>query len=561
MEDLIEIIENSDAKVKNKRITFKKGLLIYSAVLVVLSLIALSVLWVFLSSFQKSDSQSCAQTAVNNIDKAEWMEFLKENIYVSEYEDGEAANGIAYKTLIENNALVCSRKANECTEDTEVFTVSNGEEVFCKLQLKKDDEGAFGFNRWVFDGISPCDDRLYEHNAEKQVLFPSEGTLYINGTKVDAGETESIPCPYDVIGDNEPDYASYSFKEPWSDYEVKLNYDGGECLLEERDGGIFPFEIAKELRYDCTVTVPAGTELYIDGERATTNYITESDAAYPYLSPLELNAETAPKATVYKFTGLYTKPEIKATYNGTEISCKESEESSFLCSYSYALPFEPSEYSLLVPFDTKVYINGIELGEEYVTEKNIVYTEVSDYSELLVNPKTLCRYTVKDLLFAPEISVKDAFGTECPLTEINNNEFCCTSAPNPDKLERYDEFAKAFAVAMVEFTMEDPALISQNMSEALAFTRYDSPANQVICNSYIAFVWQKKHTLTYNSLYTDNYISYGDNAFSCDIHYDVTGVRTLDPTRIDNISGVYRIVCIDVQGKLEIVKLNVDSEE
>ena len=39
MEDLIEIIENSDAKVKNKRITFKKGLLIYSAVLVVLSLI------------------------------------------------------------------------------------------------------------------------------------------------------------------------------------------------------------------------------------------------------------------------------------------------------------------------------------------------------------------------------------------------------------------------------------------------------------------------------------------------------------------------------------------
>ena len=560
MEDLIEIIENGNGRIKNKKITFKKGLLIYSAILVVLSLIALSVLWVFLSSFQKSDSQSCAQTAVNNIDKAEWMEYLGENIYVSEYENGETAKNLAYKTLIESKTLVCSRKANECTENTEVFTVSNGEEVFCKLQLKNSDEGAFGFKRWVFDGISPCDDRLYEHNEEKQVLFPSEGTLYINGTKVDAEETESIPCPYDVIGQNEPDYVSYSFKEPWGDYEVKLSYNDVECVLEERDGGIYPYEISKDLRYDCTVTVPAGTELYIDGERATVSYIKESDAVYPYLSPLELNAETAPKATVYEFAGLYTKPEIKATYNGTEISCKESKENGFLCSYSYALPFEASEYSLLVPFDTKVYINGIELGEEYITEKDILYTEVSDYAALLVNPKTLCRYTVKDLLFVPEITVKDGFGTECPLTETANNEFCCTSAPSPDKLERYDEFAKAFAVAMVEFTMEDPDLILQNMAEALAFIRQDSAAHQVISNSYIAFVWQKKHTLTYNSLYTDNYISYGDNAFSCDIHYDVTGVRTLDPTRIDNISGIYRIVCIDVQGKLEIVKLNVDSE-
>ena len=79
MEDLIEIIENGNGRIKNKKITFKKGLLIYSAILVVLSLIALSVLWVFLSSFQKSDSQSCAQTAVNNIDKAGTLDVYKED--------------------------------------------------------------------------------------------------------------------------------------------------------------------------------------------------------------------------------------------------------------------------------------------------------------------------------------------------------------------------------------------------------------------------------------------------------------------------------------------------
>lgn len=548
--------KENDSLATKKKSSFKKGILIYSAVLLVLCVAALTVLWIFLDSYQKSDAESAAETAVKELSEDQWKDYFETAFFISDFENKEHALNVIYDRFVKDKGFVCTRRAAECTDVQEVYAVSNGEMVFCKLVLNKSGSGAFGFKRWRYEKLAPSGRDLSMINGSITVLMPKEGTLYVNGMLADLKSAEESACPFDVPGEAEPTYCLFSFKKPWTEFELNAEYKGLALSLADFEGYDYTYAVPDELRYDCTVIVPAGTELYLDGERLTLDQIIENGAKYPYISPLEEKLENAHKATVYRVEGLYREPALKAIYNGTVLEGESVGEE-----YIYPLPFETHEYKMLAPCDAKVYVNGVLLGEEYVTLTDIVYEKVEKYKDLLVNPKTICEYTVKGLLYTPEIEVFDCFGEPCALESTGNNSLSCSAAPNPQLAEEYNSFTHSFAVAMIEYSMESPELISENMAEALSFTKENSDAYNVIKDAYMAVYWQKAHTLTYNSLYTDNYISYGDNAFSCDIHYDVTGVRTETPSRIDRTAGVYSVLCIEIDGRLKIVDLVLTGAE
>ncbi len=547
----------SKNKQKKKSKAFKTALIVYSCILLVLIISVLTVLWILLDSFQKSDTQVAADKALAEISEAEWLEYLEDNIFISEFEDGKAATQLAYKHYLDGKKLICNRKAAECNDSTEVFSVSNGDRILCKLLLKKSSTGAFGFARWSFDKLSPADKGLDDVNTDVTVLLPANSELLINGIAADLSTGEVTDCPFDAPGETEPDYLLYSFKKPWSAYELKVfGINGTEKgLLLATDGS----ETADHVydipwRTSCKVIVPAGSELYMNDERLSTDYVTESNIQYHALSPLEAHLENAPKDTVYEIKGLYGDPAIKAVYNGTEMSCDFDNGV-----YTFHLPYSFLEYQVLAPNDATVKINGVALGSEYIVESGILYNEVSEYSDILVNAKTLCRYEVQGLLFKPEITVCDSFGTPCELTRTDTNVYCCNAAPSPELIGTYDQFTKDFAVSMVEYSMEGRDKVAQNMAEVLSFTGPNSNAYNVINDSYWGMYWQMNHKLTYNSLYTDNYISYADNAFTCDIHFDVVGERIQYPGRMDYSSGIYKVLCVETGGTIKIMELSIET--
>ena len=180
---------------------------------------------------------------------------------------------------------------------------------------------------------------------------------------------------------------------------------------------------------------------------------------------------------------------------------------------------------------------------------------------MLVNAKTLCKYRVDGLFFKPEIAVTDSFGSPCELTRTADDEYCCNAAPSPELIGEYDRFTGDFAVAMVEYSMEGRDYVSENFSQVLSYTGYESNAYNVISDSFSAMYWQMNHTLTYNDLYTDNYISYADNAFTCDIHFDVVGERISFPGRFDYSTGIYKVLCIETNGNLEIMELSIETPD
>ncbi len=556
-EERIVVDEPQSPPVKKKSKAFKISLITYSCVWAVICIATLTVLWILLDSFQKSDAQTAAEDAIGTISEDRWMEYLGKNIYISEFEDSEAATQLAYKHFLEDKTLVCSRKAAECNDSTEVFGISNGDRTVCKLVLKKSGTGAFGFARWSFDKLSPADKALDDVNKPMTVLLPANSELLINGIAADLSTGEKADCPFDAPGEDEPDYLLYSFKKPWGAYELKayaMN-DTQKSLLSAanpKDLADYVYDIP--WRTSCKVIVPAGSELYVNGERLSTDYISESNMQYHAISPLEAHLENAPKDTVYVIDGLYGEPAIKALYNGEEMTFDIADGV-----YTFDLPYSFMEYSVLVPNDATVSINGVELGDEYIVESGILYNEVSEYSDILVNAKTLCRYKVDGLLFKPEIAVSDSFGSLCQLTKTAANEYCCNAAPSPELIGTYDQFTKDFAVAMVEYSMEGKDYVYQNLTEVLAFTGFQSNAYNVINDSLMGMYWQMNHKLTYNSLYTDNYISYADNAFTCDIHFDVVGERIQYPGRMDYSAGIYKVLCVETGGTIKIMELSIET--
>ncbi len=540
------------SKDKAKPSAFKKGVIIYSAALALLAVVALSLLWALLDSFQKSDSDATAAEVIASIDKNGWMEYLNTALFFSNYEEKDSVLETAYGKLIEGKKLVCLRKAAECDENTEVFNVRNGDVELCKLVLKKDREGLFGFARWGYDSIKDGDKKLSELNKNVGVLMPKDSALEINGVLADTESAEESVCPFNAPGNGEPKFIYFSFKEPWGDYDIKAVYNGEALTLTDSTAADYVYDIDQGKKLSCTVTVPSGAELYLDGERLSTDYIKESNAVYPGISPLEAKLENVPTVTVYNVNGLYGKPDLKALYGGTELQCTEDGEN-----HVFSLPLQFKDYSLSVPAGAKATVNGIALGEDYISQKGEVYGEVEEYKQLLVSPKTVTVYSLNALMYTPEITVCGEDGTLYKVHKVSDTEFVCYPEGNADISESFDPIAKDFAVAMAKYTMEGSEFINGNMTQVLGFIKKGSQAYKLIKDSYSGMMWQMTHSLKYNDIHTENYVVYADNAFSCEIHYNVTGYR--NSGRADTSIGIYKVLCIESNGKIEINELSLEQ--
>ncbi len=535
---------------------YKKGLLIYILVLLLLFVGSQIVIWTFLSSYQNGLSEHYAKNYIADIDEKGWKSILNEELYGSEFQAIETDVDLAYAAYFKGKSLTCRRSPTESKGGVDVFKVKNDELMLCTLTVEKNGSGAYNMPRWSVLELSLDKALLDTVNPEVTLYAPCNSKVSINGVSVAGDRFKACLSPFVTEFEKEENkaFSSFTYRAPFGEYKALAELNGTALKQHEVEENAIGFN-ADSSTTDVVITVPSGAEIYVNDIRVSTKYITGKSISYPFLNPLEKECEGIPFSTEYTIKSFYSLPEVKVLYNGDELKRFEGADPN---KFEYAFNSGTADYVLSVPKDALVFVNGVDVSgnEQYITDTDIEYSEVSEYKNELANPRVCCVYTFKGMFFKPNFSVKDAEGNEYELVNYDKNSYRCDLAPNAAAIPQYEELAKGFAEAMMEYTFMGRENLNANFNNVLSKTRLRSKAYDVVMGSYAGMYWRRDHTIVYNSLYVDNYVGYADNAFRCDVHYDVTGTR-VNGGKVERVAGIYRLLYINNGGRWEVVELNL----
>ena len=175
--------------------------------------------------------------------------------------------------------------------------------------------------------------------------------------------------------------------------------------------------------------------------------------------------------------------------------------------------------SVRVAVGSKVYCNGVELGEEYAGEakQNFTYEPLMDS---LVNPVSWTTYTVDGLLTAPELTVTPPNG--CSVTETAEGDFllCLAEAEAQPYVTKAVNFTKAYLF----YYLSGLNGTWGNLYNALAYLNPNSPAYKDLNDTYNGVVWNSAHTdINTSNTSASGVVIWADNCYSVDVTYDATG--------------------------------------
>jgi len=227
--------------------------------------------------------------------------------------------------------------------------------------------------------------------------------------------------------------------------------------------------------------------------------------------------------------GAYTQntPVYKVKKDGVAVATvtlvKSTEKGAFqmsnweLASVSDILP-TLADYEVVAPAAATVYVNGIPLSNQYVTDKNIAIPDLANSSKYVSVP-TMVKYSFSGLHDKPQIvAVGNVFNTELAATYQNDHtiKFAFESNDEFNKLQenRIIEFSQLYGRYVtndVKFASLSPYIIAS--SDSYNFLKTISSIN----------IWYGNHSLPdFVNLVVSNYQMYTSDLYSCDVSFTLT---------------------------------------
>lgn len=144
------------------------------------------------------------------------------------------------------------------------------------------------------------------------------------------------------------------------------------------------------------IVVPGGSKVTVNGIPLSEEYITENNAKYPFASEFEVNSIT--DCTVYTLD-LFSAPTVECILQ--DVHCMAEAIDSGV---GFHYPDDREVIcTVTAPSDAAVYINGMLLGDAYITSDGKTYT-----ASAWENPDSLlpteCTYTIPGLLAVPHVT-------------------------------------------------------------------------------------------------------------------------------------------------------------
>ncbi len=296
------------------------------------------------------------------------------------------------------------------------------------------------------------------------------------------------------------------------------------------------------------VEAPKGAALLLNGKPVSDRYIVDDHVPYT-LSELEERFSEHPFKNRYEISGLYLNYELKI---GDSILEPYDESDNH---YYYRVDADHT-YSLKITAmsDMTVTVNGAELlAEDAVFQED--YPVLKGLSAYVESVPQIYTWKYSGLLTEPQITATDSLGKslEPKVNEDGSYEF--SYQPSKELEESVGPRALEFMKAYIKYAADDGNNTDSNYYKVVSYVLKDSDLRTTLYSSYIGGMhWGGVLSYTVNDVGVRDFISYGENCFSCVGYFDITQVTHYETKSINN---VYTLIFVKSGGTWYAVAMNI----
>ncbi len=403
-------------------------------------------------------------------------------------------------------------RADSYLAEAPVYTLYAQEQEIFTLSLSSEKCGISGYPRWKVAMLSLSE--TCDLGREVIVEVPKNAILTVNGMELDV--TTAVCVPYHALTEFEADLAEeyccdrYTLGRFFLTPEISVVLDGYRLRADSVNHSILRYSYPSSVTSVCTLTVPYGAVVKLNGVVLSGQYLVESGIAYPYVTRFEADLPDIITSVVYQVSGLFREPVIEVISNGIPLSTIENGR--------YCLPDSLTRsVTICAPDYATVKLNGISLGasEEVGARFDLPILEgVTNHAK--ERPHML-RYHVSGLLTEPVITATDANGNPLAISPYYTTGeeivFSCTESDSiPEKeLKTLRTFAKAY----IKYMYSGTSGLSDHYNTVISMTPSKTPAYTMLKEAYKKLYKTDIHkNIKFGDIEALHYYPYSDTAYS-----------------------------------------------
>lgn len=219
---------------------FKKFLIIYSGILVIVGVVLLFMLHSLLSDYEEGFPATTMDKVVEDFTPNNIEKLLKDNdVQVSEFETSDVI--VDYlKESIGDTKVTYKKKSGEYSENTPVYVIYAEKTPIAKVSLKSKGKNSHNFNKWELGSIEFGD--YTKKMDDVKITVPAGAFVYINDVLVNdeyktEAEKQFAPCLH--VGDytTTPKINVYTVDKLIAKPDIKVLFDNKALNVEETKEG------------------------------------------------------------------------------------------------------------------------------------------------------------------------------------------------------------------------------------------------------------------------------------------------------------------------------------
>ncbi len=477
---------------------FWKKLLVYVAVWIVIIVACCCVMWNIMKQYEAAQPWYTVEEYITSSGQFAFYTAITKAYgdSVSQYESlYETAIGISGNYL---GKLSYKKLVREYTYENPVYLIHSENKNLMKLTLQRGAPTGFmgftGYSVYNVELIAP-DLLNFENYA---LIYPAGSVIYVNGKEYEPEETEQ----YAVFGSDE--YEVYVISNMLTRPTVKLKYTkDDEDFVSPLEGHHFIFDYPHPKLRTVTATVPEGATVYIDGQKVPEGFISEETKSEP-----DRFGNTVPmvKYTVPTVAG---EGEITASAEDKYLTAVTGGEGTVFSANTLSC-------SVLVPNGATLYANGEEISS---TESTKTAVWRSDF-EGVANAPMANEYTFSGIHAVPQFTAT-IDGAELKMVK-DDDKFIFLMPESEELKEAYTKQAVEFMNAYLYYTTQGYSNTRANLNAVKAHVAAPSPLYTNLERSYIGYYYIAPQQMTVDYMEVDNFVPYGENAFTCELSYKLS---------------------------------------
>lgn len=217
---------------------FKKFLMIYASVLVVIIAVALVLLHGLLKDYETGRPANTMDNFVSHIQQGDVGDWIDKEGLLSSFETKDKVSEY-FKNTFEGKNISYKKKAGEYTENTPVYVIYADEEKIANVSLTEKKKNAHNFTEWKLADID-FNVNSKDNNHTVKISVPNGSEVSVNGVKVSqdylAEQTQVDLCKHTTDYVATPLNDIYNINGLFAQPEVTVSYNGVQLDTQLNNG-------------------------------------------------------------------------------------------------------------------------------------------------------------------------------------------------------------------------------------------------------------------------------------------------------------------------------------